>query len=189
MFDDMDKVRTDVERRLAQGANDRNAAMHTPVVVTGDADARIMVLRDFDVAGWTLRFYTDARAPKADVIGDGAAVGVLFYDRDAKVQIRCRGIGRVKREGSAVDAAWSASNNFARRCYLGAAPGALSDVPTSGLPRAVEGVEPTDEELIPARENFALLLVRIEQIDWFHLDHHGHRRAILTDHSGQWVAP
>lgn len=61
--------------------------------------------------------------------------------------------------------------------------------PTSGLPEQFEGVEPGDAELLPARGNFALLLVEVAEIDWFSLAHTGHRRALVTRDGGQWIAP
>jgi len=187
----LDNIRDDIAFRLNEGATRRKSAMHTPVVVTDDADARVMVLRQFDRVGWRLRFHTDARSPKVDVIGDGAPVGVLFYDREAKVQVRCRGRGWIERDTPLVDEAWAKSTNFARRCYLGEGPGAVSDTPTSGLPSQFEGTEPSDEELVPARENFAVLLVELEEADWFSLAHTGHRRAIihLASGEGRWVSP
>ncbi|WP_435418090.1 flavin-binding protein [Parerythrobacter aurantius] len=189
----LDAIRTDFENRLFAAANDRRSAMHTPVVATADADARIMVLREFDPATATLRFHTDLRAPKAGVIGEGAPVGVLFYDREAKVQIRTRGHGRICADGPVVDAAWSTGTNFARRCYLGAGPGTVADGPTSGLPPEFEGHEPDDLQLVPARANFAVLLVTLEELDWFTLAHTGHRRAqfVRTDGcwQGRWVTP
>ena len=68
MYDDLDQVRADLESRLARAATDRKGAMHTPVVVTGDVDARVMVLRAFDPSNRTLRFHTDVRAPKVAAI-------------------------------------------------------------------------------------------------------------------------
>ena len=136
-----------------------------------------------------MRFHTDARAPKAQLIGAGAPVGVLFYDREARLQIRCHGEGRIEREGAAVDAAWSASSAFARRCYLGDAPGELSDEATSGLPAEVEGRVPEEGLLAPARANFALLLVRVDRFDWLHLAHDGHRRARFDGEGARWLAP
>lgn len=189
MLDTFEAIRADIDRRLADAATNRQAAMHTPVVATADADARVMVLRAWDADRRTLRFHTDMRAPKAALIGDGAPVGVLFHDREAKLQIRCKGTGRIERAGPAVDKAWAQSPNFARRCYLGAGPGAVSLQPTSGLPPAFEGVEPDDAELLPARENFALLLVEVESFDWFSLAHTGHRRAILVREGARWVTP
>lgn len=190
---ELDDVRSLACNAIQNGAMDRRSAMHTPVVTTADADARVMVVRAFDCVSMTLRFHTDRRAPKAALIGAGAPVGVLFYDREARVQIRAMGTGRIEADTSAADRAWEESTNFARRCYLGAAPGSPSPVATSGLPAKFEGVQPTDEQVIPARVNFAILLVSLHSLDWFHLAHTGHRRAQFelqgADWTGRWVAP
>lgn len=187
----IDAVLTDIDMQLARAANDRKAPMHTPVVVTSDADARVMVLREWDGANRTLRFHTDVRSPKVGLIGDGAAVGVLFYDSEAKLQLRCRGIARIETDTPAADAAWSGSDTYARRCYLGDPPGEPSEAPTSGLPDWVEGERPTEEQLEPVRSNFAILLVTLDEVDWYHLSHDGHRRALidLAGGEGQWLAP
>ena len=189
MLEDLDAIHADISRRLVQGATDRRSAMHTPVVATADADARVMVLRDFDERSVTLRFHTDARSPKVAVIENDPRVGVLAYDRDAKIQLRLRGNGQIVRNGRLVDEAWEQSANFARRCYLGSGPGEPSEIPTSGLPSAYEGAEPPDEVLVPARENFALLLIEVGEADWFSLAHSGHRRALFVNGKGRWISP
>lgn len=195
MFTTLDDVRVDCLNRLIRAPRDRKSPMHAPVIVTSDVDARVMVLRAFDMATWTLRLHTDARSPKAQVVGADPRVAVLFYDKGAKIQIRARGKARIFSDGAQVDSAWAASTNFARRCYLGAGPGTASSVPTSGLPPEFEGVEPDDAQLVPARENFALLMITITAIDWLYLAHTGHVRAQLirtddgADWQVQWVTP
>lgn len=193
MYDTLPAIRDDIARRLGEGASNRRSAFHTPAVATAGADVRIMVLRAFDADTSTLRFHTDARAPKVAVIGDGAPVGVLFYDAEAKIQLRCHGTGRIEHAGAVADAAWEEASKFARRCYLGEGPGAVSNRPTSGLPDRFEGVEPSEADLAPARANFAVLLIRIESVDWFYLSNDGHIRAQFTggleDGEGRWVAP
>lgn len=196
MFETLDDVRTDCRNRLIRAARDRKSPMHAPVIVTGDVDARVMVLRAFDTSSWTLRLHTDARSPKAQVVAADSRVAVLFYDQGAKVQIRARGMGAIVTSGPEVDAAWLASTNFARRCYLGEGPGAVSDGPASGLPPEFEGVEPDDAQLIPARDNFALLLITITSLDWLYLSHTGHVRAQFARAGdadavweGRWVTP
>ena len=193
MFESLDEIRADCVNRLIGAALDRKSPMHTPVIVTADVDARVMVLRAFDMAQWTLRLHTDTRAPKADAIATDPRVAAVFYDKGAKIQIRLRGTGRIETQGPVADAAWVASTNFARRCYLGDGPGAASDVPTSGLPPEFEGGEPDDMQLDPARENFAVLLIDIAEVDWLYLAHTGHVRAQFTrigeQWSGRWVAP
>jgi 3-hydroxyisobutyrate dehydrogenase len=197
MFDTLDEVLADCRNRLIRAARDRKSPMHTPVIVTGDVDARVMVLRGFDAAAWTLRLHTDARAPKAKVIAADPRLAVLAYDKAAKIQIRARGWGEVLTQGPVVDEAWAASTAFARRCYLGEGPGAASDTPTSGLPAAFEGVEPDEAQLVPARENFAVLRIALTSLDWLYLAHTGHVRAQFARRrgdaaeawSGGWVSP
>jgi pyridoxamine 5'-phosphate oxidase len=193
MFETLDDVRADCSHRLIRASHDRTSPMHTPVVVTGDVDARVMVLRAFDAHSWRLRFHTDARAPKAAVIAADPRMALLFYDKGAKIQIRARGTGEIVTAGSEVDSAWAASTNFARRCYLGEGPGAASDRPTSGLPPEFEGVEPDDTQLTLARANFSLLTITLTALDWFYLAHTGHVRAQFERSGdvwhGRWVAP
>ncbi|MGB3167020.1 MAG: flavin-binding protein [Alteraurantiacibacter sp.] len=184
-------IAADIATRLRRGADDRRSALHTPVVVTADADARVMVLRAYDEATRTLRFHTDIRSPKCGLIGEGAPVGVLFYDREAKLQLRCRGTGRIEHRTAVADAAWEESTTFARRCYLGEGPGAPSDTPTSGLPDWAEGIQPSEEQVAPARERFAILLAELAEVDWFTLSNDGHRRAVIdmATGEGRWIAP
>lgn len=191
----LESIRNDIAFRLNEAATSRHSAMHTGVVATADADVRVMVLRAFDRRGWRLRFHTDARSPKCEVIGGreagGSPVGALFYDRKAKIQIRCRGTGWIETDTPLADAAWEESTRFARRCYLGDGPGMVSEAATSGLPDWAEGIEPDEDALAPARANFAVLVVELAEADWFYLSNDGHRRAIidLANGEGRWVAP
>ncbi|KPF74741.1 hypothetical protein IP88_07725 [alpha proteobacterium AAP81b] len=174
---------------LAAGAGDRRHPVHTPVVASVDAEgrpqARVLVLRAADAASATLRFHTDARSPKlAEVVG--RPVSILAYDPGSAVQLRLAGTARLA-DSVAADAAWAAATPFARRCYLAtAAPGTAAPAPTSGLPAAVEGRKPEEAELLPARDNFAVLLMEVDEIDWLHLAATGHRRARLRRGDGGW---
>lgn len=194
MFDSLDDVLGDLTNRLLGAATDRKSPMHVPAVITSDIDARGMVLRAFDSEGWTLRFHTDTRAPKVAAIEADPRMAVLFYDKGAKIQIRVRGTGMVLRDAPVTQAAWASGTNFARRCYLGDGPGSASAAPTSGLPPQFEGVEPSDEQLEPAWDNFAVLLIRLDALDWLHLAHTGHIRAQFARGEGgawqgRWVSP
>ena len=195
MFDTLEDVFTDVTNRLIRAPRDRKSPMHTPAVITSDIDARVMVLRAFDSADFTLRFHTDSRAPKVDPVTSDPRMAVLFYDKGAKIQIRVRGTGEILRDAPITQTAWDNGSNFARRCYLGDGPGSASSEPTSGLPAELEGTEPSDDQLSEARPNFAVLMIQIEQIDWLYLAHTGHRRAQFapqkgsTPWPGRWVSP
>lgn len=193
MFDNLEDVARDWLGRLARAPRDRKSPLHAPVVVSAPADARVMVLRAFDQAKATLRFHTDARSPKVAAIADDPRMAVLFYDKSAKIQLRVRGLGRIETSGPVADAAWAAGTNFARRCYLGEGPGTHVQGPTSGLPPEFEGVEPDDAQLVPARENFAALVIDLAEIDWLYLAHTGHVRAQFVrageGWEGRWVTP
>lgn len=195
MFERLEDCLADCRQRLVRAPRDRHSPLHTPAVVSGDVDARVMVLRAFDADSWTLRFHTDSRAPKAATFAADPRAALLFYDKGAKIQIRARGRAAIVADGPAVEAAWAASTNFARRCYLGEGPGTRSDAPTSGLPPEFEGVEPDDDQLVPARVNFALLTITLTALDWLHLAHTGHVRAQFTragaagPWEGRWVSP
>lgn len=190
MYETFDQIDEDIRKSLAEAVSNRRSPMHIPVVGTPDADVRMMVLRGYDPATRSLRLHTDARSAKVAAIGNGARVGVLFHDPDVHIQIRVKGEGRIETEGPIVDEAWNSASPYARRCYLAeAAPGTPLDEPRSGLPPEVEGIRPDEEQLLPARANFAVLLVDIDEFDWLWLSNDGHRRARFTGGAWSWVLP
>jgi hypothetical protein len=170
--------------------------MHVPVVGTADGDLRMMVLRACDPEISLLRFHTDARSAKTVTIGADGAASVLAFDPEAKIQLRVKGLARIETAGPVADVAWTAATEYARRCYLAvAAPGSPADAPGSGLPPEVEGIRPSEAQLLPARQNFAVLLIEPTSLDWLYLAHNGHRRAQFArsgpgqDWQGTWVIP
>ncbi len=177
---------------VSDGADDRNAPAHTPILATLDATGapkqRVMVLRSVDRDARTLRFHSDSRSSKIDEIQASPAVSVLVYDAEEKIQLRLRGNACAAQDGPWADTAWRNADNFARRCYLSdPAPSTPSDKPVSGLPDRLEGRKPSDQELVSARPNFAVILMEIHEIDFLYLAHQGHRRARFAWQSGRWA--
>ena len=196
MFATLDAVLADAAAHLTRAARDRKSPMHVPVVGTGDGDLRMMVLRACDPGIGLLRFHTDARSAKTATIAANGVATVLAFDPEAKIQLRLGGPARIETAGPVADAAWAAASEYARRCYLAVgAPGSPTDQPGSGLPQEVEGIRPSEEQLLPARENFAALLIEATRLDWLYLAHDGHRRAQFVrsgpghDWQGTWVIP
>ena len=189
MIETLDHVRADIACRLQRGVRNRRSPMHSPSIATADAAIRIMVLRAFHAERWELALNTDSRAAKCEAIAADPRVGVLFYDQPAKIQLRCRGVARIERQGLVADEAWDKASNLARRCYLGEGPGVRATGPASGLPDWAEGIEPSAEQVAPARPNFAVLIIKLIEVDWLHLAHEGHRRAIITRSDARWVTP
>jgi len=195
-MEDLPTILADAWRLLVRGGADRRSPLHTPAVASVDAaglpQARVMVLRKADPAAGTLRFHTDARSPKVAQL-DGQPVCVLGYHPGENIQLRISGIARIGRDNSEVDGIWNQSTLFARRCYLAQqAPGTPLPGPASGLPAWIEGQQPTEDQIGPARPNFAVLWVGVTAIDWLHLANSGHRRALFRASdgwAGEWVAP
>jgi pyridoxamine 5'-phosphate oxidase len=199
-YNDLDLSFFEAVRLLKDGAINRRARAHTPVVATIDANGcpsqRTLILRQMDIENRRLRFHTDTRSAKvAPLIGSSAA-SVLVYDPEAKIQLRLRGMARIQRDGAAADDAWEQSTLFARRCYMAEVPpGQVSPIPTSGLPTEIEGKQPPSEEVALARPNFALLLFEFDHLEWLYLASQGHRRAQwqwdndAQDWLGSWLIP
>lgn len=198
-YGDLELSLAEVHAIIEAGADDRRKAAHSPVVATVDADGapsqRVMILRDVDWAMRTLRFHTDVRSSKVSE-ADGSPTSVLFYEPDAKTQVRLGGIGHIEQASPVADKAWDSSTLFARRCYMAEiAPGTAVDGPVSGLPNWIEGKQPSAEQIGPARENFAVLIVHFDKIEWLYLANSGHRRARWNwdgeaeDWLGSWLVP
>lgn len=192
-YDDLAASLEEARSLLAEGANSRHCAAHTPVVATIGCDGipaqRVMILRAMDWNARSLRFHTDPRSHKtAEIITNGAA-SVLVYDPGPKIQLRLSGVAQIETDGADVDQAWQESTLFARRCYLSeAGPGTAVGQPVSGLPSWVEGRSPVESEIGSARANFAILRFNFARIEWLYLANAGHRRAIWNWDSvaGQW---
>jgi pyridoxamine 5'-phosphate oxidase len=199
-YNDLDASFAEAQRLIEEGAMDRRSAAHCPSIATldehGHPSQRTLILRQVYWGARKLRFNTDARSTKIRSIAKRNAASVLFYLPDNKVQLRFNGVISVSEMGDDVDQAWHDATLFARRAYMAtSAPGSIAAQPISGLPAFIEGREPTDEEIAPARKNFALLHVEFDKVEWLYLANSGHRRArwrwneSKADWEGCWLIP
>jgi pyridoxamine 5'-phosphate oxidase len=183
---------------IEAGSKGRRNPFHTPVISTigldGTPQSRVLVLRTADKMSRSLRFNSDMRSPKVAEIQANPAASILMYDNEQKIQLRLSGRFEVHTSGEEIDAIWSASERYARRCYMTeGAPSSIANKPTSGLPAYVDGRKPEENELVAARANFGILLFQVDQIDWLYLATEGHRRARWifdgTQWQGNWMYP
>ena len=181
-YNDLSLSLAEARRLIEPGAIDRRSEAHCPSVATLDADGfpsqRVMILRHVDWELRKLRFHTDARSTKTQTLSERNAASVLFYLPETKIQLRLNGTMSITTVGKEIDQAWDDATLFARRAYMATtAPGAVVEQPVSGLPNFIEGRQPTDEDIAPARENFALLHLKFDTVEWLYLANSGHRRA------------
>ncbi len=176
---------------LKEGALNRKSPMHVPVVannrVSDTPNQRIMVLREFNAKAQILRFHTDARSPKIQEIIDNNAMSILAYDPDKRIQLKLYGEGEIIKEGNAATEAWNQTDVMGRRCYL-CEPGSgeMVSQPMSGMSDDLQSRRPTLEESETGRKNFAILLIKIHQIDWMYLNSQGNRAASFKETVGSW---
>ncbi len=199
-YGDLKAAEGDIWARLGRAVVDRRSPWHTPVLATVTADGapalRVLVLRGVARAERRLRLHTDIRSAKVGEIAAEPRVGLLFYDKAAKLQLRVSGTAQVAHDGAEADSAWAATRLFGRRCYTApVAPGTPAPGPVSGLPAELEHREPTREESETGRPNFAIVLVEVVRLEFLHLAVTGHRRGVLTwdphgrGWEGRWLVP
>ena len=185
---------------LGRGVHDRRSAFHTPVLATQSADgpqARVLVLRAFEPQLRVLTFHTDTRSAKMQQLQTDARVALTVYDAARKIQLRINGAASVHTGNAVSHQRWAGSRPSSLRCFLGAQPGSISPVPTSGLPADIEGRVPEAAELQAAEPHFAVLQVLMERLEWLYLHTGGQRRAEFnwpvesqsSDCSMTWLNP
>ena len=168
---DLAEILAEAFRLFSRGVADRRSAFRTPTIATVGADgvpgARTMVLRGFEPAARRLMLHTDRRAGKLADIARAPRVAVHVYDPRAAVQVRLSALAQVHRDDAVARAAWAASAPASRAGYaIAPAPG--TEVPAP--PPAPAGSE-------AGYDNFAVLALTFDILDWLWLHHAGHRRA------------
>ena len=81
-----------------------------------------------------------------------------------------------------------------RKCYLTEkAPSSITTLPEDGIPKHLNGVDPSQEESEKGYDNFVVIENKIQNIDWLYLAASGHRRLnIVFKHSEpvfKWIIP
>ena len=170
--------------RFVNGAVKGRDPFHLPAVANfsdGDISLRTVVLRKALPEERELRFHTDTRSPKWKALQVNPAISALFYDASARIQLRVKGKAILYFNDAVTADAWEKTNLSSRRCYLTPfTPSDFSDMPTSGLPPHIEQEEFTLEESEVGKENFGVVGIKVESIDWVWLNHAGHRRAFFV---------
>jgi pyridoxine/pyridoxamine 5'-phosphate oxidase len=171
---ELESLRAQIWQQLVHATGKREHEWRTPVLASVDADglpqARTVVLRQADPIAGMLQIYTDSRSPKvAELLGHPDAV-LVFWSRSLSWQLRARVTVQVQSDGDLVEAAWEeVSRTAAAADYLApAAPGSVFSLTAQGNHRT---------------HHLAVLLARIEALDWLELSRDGHRR-VRFDESG-----
>lgn len=178
----LEDLEHDIWRELRQAASDPAHEWRRCVVATVGPDgpeARTMVLRECVSDRAELVLYTDARSPKLAQLAADARVQIVCWSATLGWQVRLRGQAHAETEGLGVSTRW------ARVRFSPAAQDYLSHLPPGnpvGAPASVHADA-------VAHHHFAVLVVRVREIDWLALHCDGHRRARLGAGERHWVTP
>lgn len=174
------EVEAAVWRELARAAHEPGHGWRVGVLATTDgewADARSVVLREWDEATRTLMIFTDARSPKVKQIEACPRGMLVHWCARLGWQLRLRVALTVETSGLQVSSRW------ARMKMTPAAHDYLSPLPP-GSPLTVHP-EPQRE----SRGHFAVMNATVLAVDWTELHADGHRRALIDEQGARWVAP
>jgi pyridoxamine 5'-phosphate oxidase len=186
-YNDLGETIAEAWRVVGRGVVDRKSAFHTPCVATTGLDGaprvRTVVLRGADRAARALRFHTDQRSAKFAELTRDPRVGIMGYDAGRKIQVRLTGIAHLHAGDDIAAAAWAKSRSMSLMCYRQVEfPGVALENPNSLATPSAEGYE-----------NFVVVAVVVQELEWLYLAHEGHRRARCTwseaGETGCWLAP
>lgn len=181
-----DEILQNIWASLREGADRGTHPFHTPVLASAfgpDPDVRTVVLQQADEQRRQLICHTDIRSPKVSGFGQNPRAAWLFYDRQAKVQLRLLGKVSIHHDDEVAAARWEKSSPSSRRCYHAAhAPGLV-----------LAGDDTRAAELDEGFDNFAVISSGVFAIDWLFLQATGHLRARFEwgggHWQGDWIAP
>ena len=134
----------------------------------GTPRVRTVILRDTLTDPLSLLVFTDARSPKCEEIRRQSNVQMLGYDRAEQIQMRLSGQARIHIRNDVSERYLAELKDYARRDYAGlTAPG--SEQTTSDF------IVDDQDDMI--ENHFAVIWVKVTEIDWLKLSRDGHKRA------------
>ena len=171
---------------LDKGVNDRFSDYHTFSLATSPeniAEIRTVVLRGYDRKNQSIIFHTNNLTSKISEIKNNPNVGALFYDKKEKIQIRCNGDAVINNMDEYCKERWNKMSAQSQECYYqNISPGENIEYP--------EIVKNKLENKLS--ENFTVITININKIDWLYLSSKGHTRVKFLKNNGftgQWIAP
>ncbi len=173
------QIEAAVWQELASAVGDKQHAWRVAVLATvadDAADARSVVLRDFEAQTRTLLIYIDSRSPKAAQAATHPQGMLVLWSKELSWQLRLKVALTLQTSGLQVSSRW------ARLKLTPAAQDYLSPL-APGTP--MEPAAPVRQ----SREHFAVLEAQILSVDWLDLHATGHRRARFGASAAVWLTP
>tara|TARA_B110000438_G_C15676490_1_gene590427 strand:- start:13 stop:618 length:606 start_codon:yes stop_codon:yes gene_type:complete len=196
-YNNLDEVNKKLWDMIEEAVKNRHSSFHIPVMINGSKDqmgGRVVVLRNANSKNKTIRFHSDIRSSKIDLIKKDPIIFFIFYDKEEKIQLRVLGKAILNYKNTVTKNSWKKTTHMSRKCYLATQPpGTISHEPTSGISDKIENLKYTIEESQAGYENFCVIETKIKSIEWLYLAAKGHRRAkfeyIENEIKKKWLTP
>ena len=194
-YEDFTEIKKKIWSMLENAVTDRSSPFRIPVFICGDQsdlDGRIVVLRKADNKNNLVQFHSDIRSEKIEKLKKNQKAGMLFYDKEEKIQVRLKVDCIVNHNNEITKESWSKTQHISRKCYLvDNGPGTESKTPTSGLKPELDNFDYTKEQSEEGYKNFTVVQCKIKSIEWLYLAAKGHRRAKFDFQSNKnaWLVP
>ena len=188
--DELAAVQADAWARLGRATGERRRTTGRVALASvnarGGPALRTVVLRSADPAARRLEIHTDRRSAKVAEIQADPAVALLLYEAADEVQLRVEGRAALLPPGPALDAAWAATPGPIRAAYRMPGPPGTAISDPALPPPSIDGSE-------AGRENFAVIVLAVDRIDWVRLVPGADRRALFDWTGGapaaSWLIP
>ena len=149
-------------------------------------EARVVILRDFCENSRKIVFNTDIRSSKCMQIGANANSTALFYDREAKMQLKFKGVSTLHHKDSIALDRWSKAPLTCRRTYLKCnSPGSVISEREAVLPNKFLSRTPNIDESQAGFENFAVVILNFYSLEILKLHHKGNECFRALWNNGQ----
>lgn len=173
-----------------EGGGSKDSALRNITVCNyapNGINAYTVVLRKTDASTHSLIFYTDHRSPKVEQLKLNGQVTVILYSDEEKLQLTLKGQAHVHCHNELSQQHWQKSGYKGRRSYLAhPGPSTMIEEPADGL-GYIKGKE-FDEHDPAGYENFAVVAITTNYLEYLKLSREGNRRAKFTLlESGEWL--
>jgi pyridoxamine 5'-phosphate oxidase len=177
-------IAQEIWAQLLRASVDKHHEWRSVVLVTNGLDdwpdARVVILRNVDVAQKTLIFYTDSRSQKINQLLINPNAMLIFWSKKLNWQLRIKVKIDIKTDGEQVKNTWE---------NVKQSPSANDYLSTKAPGQMLEKVHSNQKKDVQNHPHFAILIAQVQSIDWLALNRAGHQRATIDKNGVCYTVP
>ena len=188
--DKIKKIFTEEVNSLIDAVKNGNNPYHTFSLSTIKNDfpeSRTIVLRKFISEPFKIFFNADYRSEKVAQLIENHNCTALFYDKDRRVQVRCKCIAKIHYNNDLSKKIWDDTALQSRKCYMGSFPPSQAlQSWDPNIPKEYFKTDPEKKDSEKGYANFTHIELEIMEIDVLQLHHDGHIR-FKVEHGNKYT--